>query len=68
MLQEAIKMVQPSLIREGFSPIPDVEWEDVGALDLVKEEVDLHILRRIKYPEDYEVINNTTLFNAISVN
>ncbi|MCI86165.1 hypothetical protein A2U01_0107444, partial [Trifolium medium] len=26
-------MAQPSLTREGFSPIPDVKWEDVGALD-----------------------------------
>jgi len=26
-------MVQPSLTGEGFSPIPDIKWEDVGALD-----------------------------------
>ncbi|PNY06643.1 cell division control protein 48 c-like [Trifolium pratense] len=33
--EEAVKMAQPSLTREGFSPVPDVKWEDVGALDHV---------------------------------
>jgi ribosome biogenesis ATPase len=61
-IQEAAKMVQPSLTREGFSPIPDVKWEDVGALDHVREEFDQHILKRIKDPDIYEVIFNTTLY------
>ncbi|CAJ2639285.1 unnamed protein product [Trifolium pratense] len=52
--EEAAKMVQPSLTREGFSPIPDVKWEDVGALDHVREEFDQHILKRIKDPDIYE--------------
>lgn len=29
---EALQKVQPSARREGFSTIPDVKWEDVGAL------------------------------------
>ncbi|KAJ8452594.1 hypothetical protein Cgig2_004930 [Carnegiea gigantea] len=29
----AIKCVQPSLKREGFSEVPDVTWEDIGGLD-----------------------------------
>ncbi|GAU38458.1 hypothetical protein TSUD_151810 [Trifolium subterraneum] len=53
-------MVQPSLTREGFSPIPDVKWEDVGALDHVREEFDQHILKRIKDPDIYEVDALTT--------
>ncbi|RHN66036.1 putative ATPase, AAA-type, core, P-loop containing nucleoside triphosphate hydrolase [Medicago truncatula] len=52
--EEAIKMVQPSLTREGFSPIPDVKWEDVGALDDARENFDSNILMRIKEPEIYE--------------
>jgi SpoVK/Ycf46/Vps4 family AAA+-type ATPase len=60
-IQEAAKMVQPSLTREGFSPIPDVKWEDVGALDHVREEFDQHILKRIKDPDIYEVIFNYAL-------
>ncbi|GAU12742.1 hypothetical protein TSUD_122340 [Trifolium subterraneum] len=52
--EEAVKMAQPSLTREGFSPIPDVRWEDVGALDHVREEFDQHIVKRIKNPDVYE--------------
>ncbi|PIA60060.1 hypothetical protein AQUCO_00400737v1 [Aquilegia coerulea] len=50
--EDAIKMVQPSLKREGFSKIPDVKWEDVGGLDLHREKFDRYIINRIKYPED----------------
>lgn len=52
--EEAAKMVQPSSRREGFSTIPNVRWEDVGGLDLLRQEFDRYIVRRIKYPEDYE--------------
>ncbi|XP_045825177.1 cell division control protein 48 homolog C-like isoform X1 [Trifolium pratense] len=52
--EEAVKMAQPSLTREGFSPVPDVKWEDVGALDHVREEFDQHIVKRIKNPDVYE--------------
>lgn len=55
-LQEAVKMVQPSSRREGFSSIPNVKWEDVGGLDILRQEFERYIVRRIKYPEDYEVI------------
>ncbi|GAU12694.1 hypothetical protein TSUD_121860 [Trifolium subterraneum] len=53
--EEAIKTVQPSLTREGFSAIPNVKWEDVGALDHVREEFDNHILKPIKHPDDFKV-------------
>ncbi|KAF3952192.1 hypothetical protein CMV_022231 [Castanea mollissima] len=52
--EEAVKMVQPSSKREGFSTIPNVKWEDVGGLDFLRKEFDRYIVRRIKYPEDYE--------------
>lgn len=29
---EAIKRVQPSAKREGFATVPNVSWEDIGAL------------------------------------
>ncbi|PON84087.1 Spastin [Trema orientale] len=53
-LEEAISMVQPSSTRVGFSDIPDVKWEDVGGLDLLRQEFDKYIIRPIKYPEEYE--------------
>nr|GMD43678.1 cell division control protein 48 homolog C [Ipomoea batatas] len=52
--EEAVKMVQPSSRREGFSAIPNVKWEDVGGLELLRREFDRYIVRRIKYPEVYE--------------
>lgn len=55
-MQEAANKVQPSLRREGFSSIPNVKWDDVGGLDLLRKEFERYIVRRIKYPEDYEVI------------
>ncbi|GAU12739.1 hypothetical protein TSUD_122310 [Trifolium subterraneum] len=53
--EEALKVAQPSLTREGFSPVPDVKWEAVGALDHVREEFDQHIVKHIKDPDIYEV-------------
>lgn len=52
--EEAAKMVQPSSRREGFSAIPNVKWDDVGGLHLLRKEFDRYIVRRIKFPEDYE--------------
>ncbi|CAL5350239.1 unnamed protein product [Camellia sinensis] len=52
--EEAAKMVQPPSRREGFSTIPNVKWEDVRGLHLLRKEFDRYIVRRIKYPEDYE--------------
>ena len=54
-LQVAAKLVQPSSRREGFSSIPNVKWEDVGGLDQLRREFDRYIVRRIKYPDEYEV-------------
>ncbi|KAK6137968.1 hypothetical protein DH2020_028289 [Rehmannia glutinosa] len=52
--EEAAKMIQPSSRREGFSAIPNVKWDDVGGLHLLRQEFDRYIVRRIKFPEDYE--------------
>lgn len=37
-------MVQPSAKREGFATVPDVTWDDVGALEAVREELSYAIL------------------------
>ncbi len=36
--------MQPTAKREGFATIPDVTWDDVGALEDVREELSLAIL------------------------
>lgn len=40
----ALKCVQPSAQREGFATVPDVTWDDVGALTHVRQELNLAIL------------------------
>lgn len=55
-------MIQPSSRREGFSAIPNVKWEDVGGLDSLRQAFDRYIVRRIKYPEEYEVIDKQFVF------
>ena len=55
--QEAAKLVQPSLKREGFSSIPAVKWEDVGGLDSLRKEFDKKIIQWVKNPEKFEVMS-----------
>ena len=43
-LQVGLESVQPSSKREGFATVPDVTWEDVGALEDIRAELSLAIL------------------------
>ncbi|KAF2072854.1 hypothetical protein CYY_005831 [Polysphondylium violaceum] len=52
--KQAIKKVIPAAKREGFATIPNVSWDDVGALSGVREELTNSILRPIKYPKKYK--------------
>ncbi|KAL3872878.1 hypothetical protein ACJMK2_036059, partial [Sinanodonta woodiana] len=52
--KEALKHVQPSAKREGFATIPDVTWDDVGALHNVREELQLAILAPVRHREEFE--------------
>lgn len=51
----AIAKVQPSAKREGFSTIPDTTWAQVGALDNVRNELSLAIVRPIDDPALFAV-------------
>ncbi|KAL6055226.1 Ribosome biogenesis ATPase RIX7 [Balamuthia mandrillaris] len=51
--EAAIKKVQPSAKREGFATIPDVTWDDVGALEEMRTELRLSILEPIRRPLTY---------------
>lgn len=42
--QSSLANVQPSAKREGFATVPDVTWEDVGALQDIREELTMAIL------------------------
>ena len=43
-MQQALPLVQPSAKREGFATIPDVTWDDVGALENIREDLTMAIL------------------------
>ncbi|ESL10571.1 vesicular transport protein (CDC48 like proteinue) [Trypanosoma rangeli SC58] len=49
-MKEATRRVQPSAMREGFTTIPNVTWNDIGALEDVREELFTSILQPIRAP------------------
>jgi len=50
---DALKIVQPSAKREGFATVPDVTWADVGALETVREELQLAILAPVTHQAQF---------------
>ncbi|XP_064622807.1 nuclear valosin-containing protein-like isoform X2 [Lineus longissimus] len=57
--QEALKHVQPSAKREGFATIPDVTWDDIGALSDVREELEISILAPVRHPDEFKALGLT---------
>lgn len=55
----AIPKVQPSAKREGFATVPDVTWEDVGALSELRQQLQLAIVQQIREPEIYSAVGIT---------
>ena len=53
---EALRIVQPSAKREGFATIPDVTWNDIGALATVRDELHMAIVQPIRHPELFSVV------------
>lgn len=51
-LLAATKAIQPSSKREGFATVPDVTWDDVGALSTIRHELQMSILAPIRYQAD----------------
>ncbi|KDE05783.1 hypothetical protein MVLG_03874 [Microbotryum lychnidis-dioicae p1A1 Lamole] len=47
----ALSIVQPSSQREGFTTVPNVTWADLGALQQIREEMRMAIVRPIRRPE-----------------
>ncbi|KAL7581724.1 hypothetical protein ACA910_022264 [Epithemia clementina (nom. ined.)] len=55
----AIPSVQPSSKREGFATVPDVNWDDVGALQSIREELAMSVIEPIRNPEKFKAIGLT---------
>jgi ribosome biogenesis ATPase len=51
-----LPLITPSSKREGFATIPDVSWEDIGALASVREELQTAIVDPIQNPERYAAV------------
>lgn len=49
----AIPLVQPSSKREGFATVPGVTWEDIGALQPIREELHSSVLEPIRNPDKF---------------
>lgn len=49
----AVPNVQPSSKREGFATVPDVSWDNIGALQSIREELSLSVLEPITHPEKF---------------
>jgi len=47
----ALKLVQPSLRREGFTSLPPASFKEIGGLEKVKEELQMAVIDAIIRPE-----------------
>jgi SpoVK/Ycf46/Vps4 family AAA+-type ATPase len=56
----ALKRVQPSARREGFAVKPNVSWSDVGALEDIRSELEMALVRPILQPEMFERLGIAT--------
>ncbi len=54
--QNALKMVEPSAMREVLVEIPSVKWNDIGGLDEVKESLREVVQWPLQNPEAFERI------------
>ncbi len=51
---EALKMVEPSALREVLIEVPNVRWEDIGGLEDVKQELREAVEWPLKYPKAFQ--------------
>ena len=50
----ALKDIQPSALREVMVQVPNITWDDVGGLDLAKQELQEAVEWPLKNPEKFE--------------
>uniref|UniRef100_A0A8C6WL10 Nuclear VCP like n=1 Tax=Neogobius melanostomus TaxID=47308 RepID=A0A8C6WL10_9GOBI len=54
--KSSLSSVQPSAKREGFATVPDVTWDDIGALRDVRDELTMAILAPVRSPEQFKAL------------
>ncbi|MBK8046191.1 MAG: CDC48 family AAA ATPase [Anaerolineales bacterium] len=55
----ALAEVEPSAIREVFTEVPDVSWDDIGGLEHIKEALREAVEWPIQYPDLYTFAGTT---------
>ncbi|KAI7867498.1 AAA-domain-containing protein, partial [Spinellus fusiger] len=56
----ALKKVQPSAKREGFATVPDVTWDDIGALEDVRKALHWNVVEPINSRDRFERVGITS--------
>ncbi len=51
---EAMKFIQPSLMREIYVEVPEVRWSDIGGLEDVKQQLREAVEWPLKHPEIFD--------------
>jgi transitional endoplasmic reticulum ATPase len=54
--QEALRDVEPSAVREVFVEVPNVNWNDIGGLDEIKQRLREAVEWPLTYPELFETV------------
>ena len=57
---DAMRHIQPSLIREVYVEVPEVRWEDIGGLDNAKQQIREAVEWPLKYPQVFESMGMRT--------
>ena len=58
--REALKEVRPSALREVLVQIPNVTWDDVGGLDVLKDELKEAVEWPLKHKEAFDYVDVAT--------
>jgi transitional endoplasmic reticulum ATPase len=54
---DAFRNIEPSALREVFIEVPEVRWNDIGGLEVAKQQLIEAVEWPLKYPEAFEAIN-----------
>lgn len=60
----AVKFIEPSSRREGFSTVPSQTWEDVGSLDTIKARLEQAVCLPIRRSDLFSKLNKDTVMHG----
>lgn len=60
----AVKFIEPSSRREGFSTVPSQTWEDVGSLDQIKARLEQAVCLPIRRADLFAKLNRDTVMHG----